>query len=133
MVLDSPPQTFYFLKINVYDFLTLLDFANPDLPTGNRVTTTVPTQAMLMMNSPLVKDVAKCVAGQIIESDPDNKRRINRLYLTLLARAPKSSEVAIAMDFVRSYQAELETPNEHSAWTALSHAILAGNEFVYLR
>ena len=121
------------LRTNVYDFLTLLDFANPDLPTGNRVTTTVPTQAMLMMNSPLVKDVAKCVAGQIIESDPDNKRRINRLYLTLLARAPKSSEVAIAMDFVRSYQAELETPDEHSAWTALSHAILAGNEFVYLR
>ncbi len=121
------------LRTNVYDFLTLLDFANPDLPTGNRVTTTVPTQAMLMMNSPLVKDVAGRVAGRIIKSDPDDGRRIHRLYLTLLARAPKSSEVTIARDFIRSYQAELETPDEQSAWTALSHAILAGNEFVYLR
>ena len=89
--------------------------------------------AMLMMNSPLVRDVAERVARRIMNSDADDGRRINRLYLTLLARTPKSSEVAIALDFIRSYQAKLEMPNEESAWTALSHAVLAGNEFVYLR
>ena len=121
------------LRTNVYDFLTLFDFANPDLPTGNRVTTTVPTQAMLMMNSPLVKDVAERVARQIIDSAPDDARRVHHLYRTLLARAPKASEVAIALDFVQRYQAEQETPNEHTAWAALSQALIAGNEFVYLR
>lgn len=121
------------LRTNVYDFLTLLDFANPDLPTGDRVTTTVPTQAMLMMNSPLVKDVADRVARRLMPLESDDGARINRLYHTLLARAPKASEVAIALNFVRAYQAELESHDEHSAWTALSHAILAGSEFVYLR
>ena len=121
------------LRTNVYDFLTLLDFANPDLPTGNRVTTTVPTQAMLMMNSPLVKDVAERVAGRVLKADRSDARRVHQLYLTLLSRAPKPSEVAIALDFLRSYQAELETPDAQAAWTALCHAMLAGNEFVYLR
>jgi len=43
---ESNRRTIYLpvLRTNVDDFLTLFDFANPDLPTGNRVTTTVPTQ-----------------------------------------------------------------------------------------
>jgi len=121
------------LRTNVYDFLTLLDFANPDLPTGNRVTTTVPTQAMLMMNSPLVQDVAQRVSARILEADPRDQQRVERLYITLLARPPKPAEVRIALDFLKRYQLALDTPDEPAAWQALSQAILAGNEFVYLR
>ncbi|MBC8355986.1 MAG: DUF1553 domain-containing protein [Planctomycetes bacterium] len=134
---NSHRRTVYLpvLRTNVYDFLTLLDFANPDLPTGHRVTTTVPTQAMLMMNSPLVKDAASRVAS-IILSDPSlesNEQRLRATYLRLYSRLPTSNESAIAQQFLADYQAALESPDPQRSWTALCHTLLAGNEFVYLR
>jgi hypothetical protein len=123
------------LRTNVYDFLTLLDFANPDLPTGNRVTTTVPTQAMLMMNSPLVKDAAARVAS-IALGDPSletNDQRLRATYLRLYSRLPTANESAIARQFLVDYQAAMDSPDPQRAWTALCHTLLAGNEFMYLR
>lgn len=123
------------LRTNVYDFLTLFDFANPDLPTGNRVTTTVPTQAMLMMNSPLVKDVAARVADNTLNNATlsSDAERIESIYLTLYSRRPRDAEVAIATNFIAECTAALDTPNTNMVWTRLSHALLAGNEFLYLR
>ena len=123
------------LRTNVYDFLTLFDFANPDLPTGNRITTTVPTQAMLMMNSPLVKDVAARVARNTLNDATlsNDAERIQSIYLTLYSRPPRDAEIAIATGFIAECTAALDTPDTSMAWARLCHALLAGNEFVYLR
>ena len=123
------------LRTNVYDFLTLFDFANPDLPTGNRVTTTVPTQAMLMMNSPLVKDVAARVAHNTLNNVTlsNDAERIKSVYRTLYSRPPTKAEITIATRFIAECIAALDTPDTQVVWTRLSHALLAGNEFLYLR
>ncbi len=123
------------LRTNVYDFLTLLDFANPDLPTGNRVTTTVPTQAMLMMNSPLVKNAASRVATIILGDSllQSDEQRLRATYLRVYSRFPTTNELVIASQFLTDYQAALDSPDPQLAWTALCHTLLAGNEFVYLR
>jgi hypothetical protein len=134
---ESNRRTIYLpvLRTNVYDFLTLFDFANPDLPTGNPVTTTVPTQAMLMMNSPLVNDVAARVADNTLNSATlsNDAERIESLYLTLYSRRPHDAETTIATKFLADCTAALATPDDHAVWTRLCHALLAGNEFVYLR
>jgi hypothetical protein len=43
----------------VLDVLLNFDFANPDLPTGKRYETSVPQQALFLMNSPVVVEQAK--------------------------------------------------------------------------
>jgi hypothetical protein len=119
----------------VYDFLTLFDFANPDLPTGNRVTTTVPTQAMLMMNSSLVKDAAARVAANVL-NDPtlqSDSARIRRIYRVLYSRPQTESEAAIAKKFIADYSELLDAEAVPTAWSKLCHALLAGGEFIYLR
>src|SRR6202012_1289687 len=41
------------------DMFGTFDFANPDMTTGERLLTTVPQQALFMMNSPFVVDQVK--------------------------------------------------------------------------
>jgi len=128
------------LRTNVYDFLTLFDFANPDLPTGSRVTTIVPTQALLMMNSPLVQDCARRLAtavlqDQQLDSDAD---RLKSTFERLFSRPPEQSEQALGLRFVRDFAAldvagPDDTPRRLAAWTALCETLLASNDFVYLR
>ena len=42
--------------------LAVFDMPNPDLVTGNRPATTVPAQALFMMNSPFVREMAASVS-----------------------------------------------------------------------
>jgi len=134
---QSNRRTIYLpvLRTNVYDFLTLFDFANPDLPTGNRVTTTVPTQALLMMNSPLVHDCARRLTTNVLQNThlQTDVQRLHRLYLHLFSRPPVPRQQALALQFLHEFEA-LKAPNPRSAaWIALCETLLASNDFVYMR
>ena len=58
---DSTRRTIYDFvdRANIDDVLINFDFATPDMVTGIRHQTTVPQQALFMMNSPLVIDLAR--------------------------------------------------------------------------
>src|SRR5207249_11091389 len=55
-------------RSDVADVLINFDFANPDLPTGRRHQTTVPQQALFLMNSPLVVEQAKKLSPCLISN-----------------------------------------------------------------
>src|SRR5207237_6705109 len=66
---------------DVADVLINFDFANPDLPSGRRHETTVPQQALFLMNSPLVVEAAKKLAAlPDFEKCADDNTRIQFLY-----------------------------------------------------
>ena len=90
---------------------------------------------MLMMNSPLVKDAAARVASNTLNNATlsNDAKRIKSIYLTLYSRPPRDAEIDIATKFIADCTAALDTPDPHVVWTRLSHALLAGNEFLYLR
>jgi len=46
-----------------YDVLQTLDFPDPSVPNGRRGTSTIPTQALLMLNSPLADRAAEALAA----------------------------------------------------------------------
>ncbi len=137
----SPRRTIYLpvLRTNVYDFLTLFDFANPDLATGHRATTTVPTQALLMMNSPLVLDCSERIAAKLIadakmDSDP---ARLKHVYLSLFGRLPAPGEEKLAFAFLEEYPKTIEKPGDpkkkqQAAWAALCQSLVISNDFVYV-
>ncbi|MCH2210345.1 MAG: DUF1549 domain-containing protein [Fuerstiella sp.] len=99
----------------------VFDFAQPSEFTGRRTVTAVPTQALFLMNSPVVKKHAAALAERINEQD-DEFGRLQLLWLTLLNRPITEPEQ-------RESQGFLEAAGE-AALVELCHALLASNEFL---
>ncbi|HEX7899611.1 MAG TPA: DUF1549 domain-containing protein [Planctomycetota bacterium] len=98
------------------DLLGVFDFADPGLVTGRRASTTVPTQALFLMNSPFALDRARAVA----RGGPD----LDRLYLRALSRPPTDVERRRAREFLGA--------GGEDAWADLVQTLFASNEFLFL-
>src|SRR5262249_5258330 len=91
----------YIDRSDVPDELINFDFANPDLPSGRRHETTVPQQALFLMNSPLVIETARKLVGVAeFQSCEDDEARIRFLYNRLWQRPPSPEELKLGLDFV---------------------------------
>ncbi len=77
------------------------DFANPDMESGKRHETTVPQQALYLMNSPLVVEQARNVAARedvaVCKTDED---KIKRLYEIIYQRPPRAEELKLGIEFL---------------------------------
>ena len=120
-----PHRTVYLpvVRSHVYDFLTLLDFPNAATPVGNRGTTTVPTQALLMLNNPFVLRQAEKLAVATRNQSLDD------LYLKLFARSATSNEKEWVAYFLKRVAID---KNEAAAWAALCQTLLISNEFLHI-
>ena len=88
-------------RSDVADVLINFDFANPDLPTGRRHETTVPQQALFLMNSPLVIEQAKrLVALPAFLECTDDTAKIQFLYQRIYQRPARPEEVTLGSEFV---------------------------------
>ena len=86
---------------NVSEVLFSFDFANPDLTTGKRHQTTVPQQALFLMNSPLVVEQAKnLVERKDFTELSDDRARIVLLYELIYQRSPRPEEIKLGLDFL---------------------------------
>jgi hypothetical protein len=89
----------------------MFDFANPDRHSPQRFVTTVPQQALFLMNSPFMKDQAEKLAAQISGAGAEiDEKAIAALYRRVLQRDPKAGEVALAKRFVNDAQ-NLQAPS----------------------
>ena len=124
---------------SMLDMFEVFDVANPNLVTGHRVTSTLPTQSLFLMNSPMVIRSARAMAANMlaeelaVEDDRIEIERITRIYRTLLSRYPTEEEVAISTDFLDGFVADVasQTP-EQDAWQNLIHALFGSLEFRYM-
>jgi mono/diheme cytochrome c family protein len=77
------------------------DFANPDLTTGKRYETTVPQQALFMMNNPLVVELARRLVNRTEFKDLSGQEpRIKFLYERIYQREPTEVEIKLGMDYI---------------------------------
>jgi hypothetical protein len=110
------------------DVLKTFDFAEPSIIVGRRDVTTVPTQALFLLNSDFVIAQAKALAEGLAEVRKED--RIDRAYRLLFARLPTSVEKirtrSFLEDCVKYEDSELQ------AWTTLCQALMASAEFRYL-
>src|SRR5206468_11214357 len=80
----------YIDRSNLPELFNHFDFANPDLTTGKRYQTTVPQQALFLMNSPLVVEQARnLVARPDFRGISEDIERIELLYELVYQRPPK--------------------------------------------
>jgi uncharacterized protein DUF1553/uncharacterized protein DUF1549/cytochrome c len=103
------------------------DVALPDTHAPQRFTTTVPQQALFLMNAPFVLEQATALAGRVREMDP--VARVAELYRLAYSRRPTADEVKLALDFVLSPPAD---GTKLGPWEQLAQVLLLSNEFAFV-
>ncbi len=109
------------------------DFPSPDLHSSQRPVTTVPQQALFLMNSPFVADLARAVAAR-----PEvywafgPGERVRRMYRAVLARDPTAGEVALAEQFVASVSGAKPAAGQLGPWELLAQVLLMSDEFAFV-
>ncbi|MBG88787.1 MAG: hypothetical protein CMO80_18060 [Verrucomicrobiales bacterium] len=88
---------------NLEETMFHFDFANPSMATGIRQQTTVPLQALFMMNSPFVIEQVKrlCDMRKFKKMETTNKR-LDFLYERIYQRMPTSAERMVAALFIEA-------------------------------
>ncbi len=83
------------------EIFEVFDFADPNIQRGRRNSSTVASQALLMMNHPLVIQQARLASKTLLEnSAPDTDARIRHAYLQVLGRPASEQEQAVAVDLI---------------------------------
>jgi mono/diheme cytochrome c family protein len=113
---------------NLPGLFRAFDFASPDTSTPQRHVTTVPQQALFLMNAPFVVEQAKALAARPNLAGKGTDERITALYRLLYGRAPDAEEVALGRRYVESATSEkLMAP-----WEKYCQVLLLSNEFVFV-
>ncbi|MBI5774992.1 MAG: DUF1553 domain-containing protein [Verrucomicrobia bacterium] len=82
------------------------DFANPDASSPQRFNTTVPQQALFMMNSPFVVGQAReLISRAEVKSRAGDAEKISAVYQILFQRAPEAEELKMAQAFLQKNSA----------------------------
>lgn len=116
----------------VSSLASTFDAANPSSCTAKRPETTVPQQTLFALNSSFIQDRAAALAKlDQVKSANSDEARIQVLYRRAFGRSPNSSELDVALRYVRSQSANSKT-SKTTVWQKLSHVLLAANEFVFV-
>ncbi len=126
------------------------DFAVPDASSPRRFVTTVPQQALFLMNSPFMHEQARRVTALI---GPQAESRsgdaaadgVRLLYRRVLGRSPDSDELALATAFIRRESAAASAGSAAwrvmqtikgdpplAPWEQLAQVLLLTNEFMFV-
>ena len=87
------------MRNSLPEMMRIFDAAEPSLIVGKRNETTVPTQALYLMNSPFVSGQAVAMARRIMNRSEQPAEGIRLAYELAFARAATDDEVSKAQIF----------------------------------
>jgi hypothetical protein len=108
------------------ELLELFDAADPSVVTGKRNTSTVPQQALYMLNHEFPKAQAKLAATEILKQKMTDRERIVLAYRAALGRAPRATEA----EAIEKFLGDQKEPLLH--WTMIYQALFSSPDFRYL-
>ncbi|HET6573239.1 MAG TPA: DUF1553 domain-containing protein, partial [Fimbriiglobus sp.] len=108
------------------------DQADTDSPCPVRYTTTVPTQALGILNGHFANEQAAALADRLAKEHPgDLPAQVERAIRLTTGRAPAADEVAKDVAFVTEMKTKHKL-DDRTALTRYALLVLNANEFVYL-
>lgn len=124
-------------RASLYEMFSTFDYVETANHIEQRPTTTVPHQALFLLNSPMVHQQAAAIAKKLISKFETDESRIRALFRMFYARQPTEAEMMRSLHFVETAASQLEAvsdPSERSVqtWGALCRSMIAANEFVYI-
>lgn len=124
--------------------LASFDLPSPDASQAIRAQTTVPQQALFLLNAKFVIEQAEALAKRTADQT-DATERIKSLYRIALSRQPDAIELETATTFINTPPVDSsDEPNAESGekqkpkpkpidpWTQLSQVLLLCNEFAFV-
>jgi len=128
------------VRNNLYDVFQLLDYPDAAIPTGDRTTTTIAPQALMLLNSEFVFQISQALAKQILAEDADVHSHLQSLFERVYGREATSAELTQLHGFLEDVQRELGSSsgpaaeaNRLQAWACVVQVLIASNEFVYIQ
>ena len=113
----APRRTLYgFIdRQNLPGIFRTFDFAGPDTHAPKRHETTVPQQALFLLNSPFAMQQAEVLGNRV--KTPDDMTTIDNLYRAVLGRSPDAAERQLAGAFLDKARARDARPSiPQSPW-----------------
>ncbi len=114
---------------NLPGLFRTFDLASPDSTTARRHSTTVPQQALFLMNGPFAIAQARALAARPdVAGQKGDEARLDRLYRLAYGRPADAEEKALGLAFVRG------TPDSGglTAWEQLAQVVMLANEFAFV-
>jgi mono/diheme cytochrome c family protein len=115
---------------NLPGLFRTFDFPSPDSTSPQRYETTVPQQALFLMNGPFVLDqVRRLIYRPEVENQNQSEARIQALHRLVFSRAAEPEEVSLGIGFI-----EAQNPQSGSLtpWEKYAQVLLMTNEFVFV-
>ena len=79
------------------------DFANPDMTTGERILTTVPQQALFMLNSPFIAEQVRAIhQRKDFPAHGSDEDKVRFLYQAVYQRPASNKEIELARVFLNN-------------------------------
>jgi len=117
---DSPSKrrTMYgFIdRQNIPSIFRSFDFASPDAHAPRRYVTTVPQQALYLLNNHFVQNQAAAMARRLSEEGAAPSQRIEQVYQAIFQRPPSEEEQRLALAFVGEAKESSGNRDEKPSW-----------------
>jgi hypothetical protein len=134
---SSPEQqnrrsVYVFMKRSLHEpVLKAFDMADTDSACAVRFTTTVPTQALTMLNSAFLNDQAQSFAARLEAFSSDSDQQIAEGIRLVTSRQPSESEIALGRGMLAELVQELKLTHSQ-ALQRFALMLMNLNEFLYL-
>ena len=133
--LDSPRRSLYLLvdRDDPSDVFATFDSPSPDISIARRPETTIPQQALFLMNSGFVAGIVDEIVEQLeSESIDDPAQQARWLYRRLLSRPPTEAELNLITQALRPEAADGTADSNSQTRHDLTQALLMSNAFLFV-
>ena len=111
--------------------MTTFDACDNTAPVGRRDVTTVPTQALALLNNAWVHEQSRAFAERVTMARESAEDRVALAWTLAFGRIPTDAEQSAALSHVREYQSSA-ADDALAPWTSLCHVLINSNEFIYV-
>lgn len=134
-------RSVYLMTQRLYKHPFLGRFNGPETneTSGLRDSSHLPTQALYLMNAPLLPELAEAFGKRILQSAATEEEQIIQAYQLAFCRNPTAAELPEATQFLKYYREKLktersdkDTDTSQTAWAGLAKVLLTSNEFFFI-
>jgi cytochrome c553 len=125
-------------RLKRHPFLALFDGPDTNVSTDTRTSSTVPLQALFVLNNRWAHEQAEGLARRVLSRSSDGNSRVDLAFELTWGRPASHVELQTALRYVERYRDGLARSGvsgesqEVQAWSSLARVLLAANEFIYV-
>ena len=139
--LDGGGRRSIYIKVRrnfLSPMMMAFDMPMPFNTVGDRGTSNVPAQALILLNDPMVVEQSRVWARRVLaDKSLSARERIRKMYLSAFARPPSDEEMADDLAFLDQQAAAFgakpaERMANEQAWADLCHVLFNVKEFIFI-